>query len=91
MRQRALAMHGRIEAPVLVIHGDSDVCDPYSGGVEVAAATGGRLVSLAGCGHVPAGRYPVRVNLMIRELLDSIRAGDPEDLERSVSLQRGSR
>jgi pimeloyl-ACP methyl ester carboxylesterase len=77
MRERARETYGRIGCPVLVIHGDSDVCDPYSGGVEVAAATHGRLVSLAGCGHVPVARYPVRVNLLIREFLDSVRAGEP--------------
>jgi pimeloyl-ACP methyl ester carboxylesterase len=76
MNAEARELYGRIRCPVLVIHGDSDVCDPYSGGVEAAAATGGRFVSMAGCGHVPVARYPVKVNLLIRELLDEVRSSE---------------
>jgi pimeloyl-ACP methyl ester carboxylesterase len=75
MRRFATELYERIDAPVLVIHGDSDVCDPYDGGVAAANATGGRLVSMTGCGHVPVARYPVRINLLIREFLESVRAG----------------
>jgi pimeloyl-ACP methyl ester carboxylesterase len=89
MRERAIELYGRIAGPVLVIHGDSDVCDPYSGGVEVATATGGRFVSLAGCGHVPVGRYPVRVNLLIREFLESVRGLDAKPRKGSASLTGG--
>jgi pimeloyl-ACP methyl ester carboxylesterase len=76
MRARAHELYGRIRCPVLVIHGSSDTIDPRSGGIEVAEATGGRFVSLVGCGHVPAARYPVKVNVLIRELFDSVRAGE---------------
>ena len=38
-------------------------------GRELAAETGGRLVTMAGSGHAPNARDPVRVNLLLREFL----------------------
>jgi pimeloyl-ACP methyl ester carboxylesterase len=64
---RALAR--RVRCPVLVLHGDDDRICPYADGVALAAATGGRLVTLEGSGHGPNARDPVRVNLLLREFL----------------------
>lgn len=60
-----------VRCPVLVIHGDQDRCQPVARGERVAALTGGRLAVLAGAGHQPHGRHPVRVNLMLREFVES--------------------
>ena len=61
----------RVECPVLVIHGDNDRIVPYAVGQELAAATGGELVLLRGSGHVPQARDPVKVNLLIREFVET--------------------
>ena len=62
---------GRVRCPVLVLHGDEDGVSDHANGVALAAATGGRLVTLAGSGHAPTLRDPVRVNLLLREFLVS--------------------
>ena len=67
-----LELCARVRCPVLVIHGDEDtICLPAQG-AALAEATRGRLVTLAGSGHCPQGRDPVRVNLMIREFVESL-------------------
>jgi pimeloyl-ACP methyl ester carboxylesterase len=62
----------RVRCPVLVIHGDEDAIRPHAQGAALAEATGGRLVTLAGSGHLPQARDPVRVNLLIREFAESL-------------------
>ena len=57
---------GRIRCPTLVIHGDDDQVRPHAQGAALARRTGGELVTLHGCGHIPTARDPVRVNLLIR-------------------------
>jgi pimeloyl-ACP methyl ester carboxylesterase len=63
-----------IECPVLVIHGDDDQVMAYNKGVAVAQAIGAPLVTLEGTGHAPAARIPVKVNLLIRDFVDSLPA-----------------
>jgi pimeloyl-ACP methyl ester carboxylesterase len=67
----------RVRCPTLVIHGDEDAIRPHAQGAALAAATRGRLVTLAGSGHLPQARDPVKVNLLLREFVESIagRAG----------------
>ncbi len=67
----------RVRCPVLVLHGDEDLIRPHAQGEALAHATGGRLVTFEGCGHAPHARYPVKVNLLIREFVESVRAGEP--------------
>jgi pimeloyl-ACP methyl ester carboxylesterase len=67
----------RIRCPVLVIHGDEDAIRPHAQGAALAAATRGRLVTLAGAGHLPQARDPVKVNLLLREFVESLPAGVP--------------
>ncbi|GAC1447668.1 MAG: hypothetical protein PVSMB4_03560 [Ktedonobacterales bacterium] len=62
---RALAR--RVRCPVLVIHGDQDAVVPHGRGAALAELTGGTLVTIAGGGHAPLARDPVRVNLLLRE------------------------
>jgi pimeloyl-ACP methyl ester carboxylesterase len=62
----------RVRCPVLVIHGSSDAIVSSSRGAALAEQTGGRLVLLEGSGHGPHVRDPVRVNLLLREFIQSL-------------------
>jgi pimeloyl-ACP methyl ester carboxylesterase len=64
----------RVRCPVLVVHGDQDAIRPHAQGAALAEAIGGRLVTLAGSGHLPHARDPVKVNLLLREFVESLRA-----------------
>jgi pimeloyl-ACP methyl ester carboxylesterase len=59
--------------PVLVIHGTDDAVRGYAEGEALARCAGGTLVSLAGAGHFPQARDPVRVNLLIKQFADRFR------------------
>jgi pimeloyl-ACP methyl ester carboxylesterase/predicted glycosyltransferase len=69
-REEVLELCARVRCPVLVIHGNEDAVSPYSRGVELARATGGSLVTLEGAGHGPHARDPVKVNLLLRALME---------------------
>jgi pimeloyl-ACP methyl ester carboxylesterase/predicted glycosyltransferase len=66
-REEVLEACARVRCPVLVIHGDEDAISPHARGAELARATGGSLVTIAGGGHIPLVRDPVKVNLAIRD------------------------
>jgi predicted glycosyltransferase len=51
------------------MHGDADEVRPHAQGAALAKLTGGELVTLAGSGHAPIARSPVRVNLLLREFI----------------------
>ena len=57
----------RVRCPTLVIHGTADLIRPHAQGAALAEATGGRLVTLDGAGHLPQARDPVKINLLVRE------------------------
>ncbi len=59
----------RVRCPTLVIHGDCDLVRPHAQGEALAEATGGTLVTLGGSGHLPNGRDPVKVNLLLRDFI----------------------
>jgi pimeloyl-ACP methyl ester carboxylesterase len=63
----------RVRCPVLVIHGADDAITSHTRGASFAEQVGGRLVVLEGSGHAPHIRDPVKVNLLIREFLESLR------------------
>lgn len=60
---------GRIRCPVLVIQGTEDAITGHGRGIALAEATGGRLVLLDGSGHGPHVRDPVKVNLLLRDVV----------------------
>ncbi len=60
----------RVRCPTLVIHGDEDRVRPHAQGAELAAATGGELVTLHGAGHIPCARDPVKINLLLRRFAE---------------------
>ncbi|NUT39547.1 MAG: alpha/beta fold hydrolase [Thermoactinospora sp.] len=68
--------------PVLVVHGDDDHVVPPENGRRVAELTGGRLETIAGGGHLPQLRDPVRVNLLIGEFAARLAGGAAEPVRR---------
>ena len=68
----AEALLGRIECPVLAVHGSADTCQPLDRSERFAELTGGRFVALEGAGHLPQAREPVVVNRLFREFVDGL-------------------
>jgi len=58
--------------PVLVIQGDADRLTPLRVSEQLAEWTGASMVTIPNGGHFPAGREPVRVNLLLREFVESV-------------------
>jgi pimeloyl-ACP methyl ester carboxylesterase/predicted glycosyltransferase len=69
-RDELLALCARVRCPALVVHGEDDAVSPPTRGEALAEATGGELVLLAGAGHGPHARDPVKVNLLLRDFAD---------------------
>jgi len=67
----------RVRCPVLVLHGDEDAIRPHAQGAALAEVTGGTLVTLEGSGHCPHARDPVKVNLLIRDFVESLERRTP--------------
>ncbi len=76
-RRDQLALAGRLHCPVTVISGTDDKITCHADARELARATGGRLLALAGGDHVPEARRPVETNLAIREFVDKVFRRDP--------------
>jgi len=74
----------RVRCPVLVVHGSDDRQSPAQRAGALAKAVGGSLVILEGSGHAPHARDPVKINLLLREFIDSV--GRPK---RTVRWRRG--
>jgi len=64
------AMYRKIRCPTLLIHGDNDQIQPYARAQLVAEITGAELVTVAGGGHNPLGRFPAKCNALIVDFLD---------------------
>jgi pimeloyl-ACP methyl ester carboxylesterase len=62
----------KLTCPVLVIHGTDDRIQAYEAGEEAARLSGGALASLAGSGHGPLIRDPVKVNFLLRDFVDRV-------------------
>jgi pimeloyl-ACP methyl ester carboxylesterase/predicted glycosyltransferase len=58
-----------IASPVLAIHGDRDLISPPSRSRRIADLTGGECVVIAGGGHLPLARDPVKVNHLISDFV----------------------
>jgi pimeloyl-ACP methyl ester carboxylesterase len=70
-RETVLELCEQVRCPVLVLHGEDDRIRPVAHGTELARLTGGRLITFEGGGHLPHARDPVKVNLLIREFVES--------------------
>jgi pimeloyl-ACP methyl ester carboxylesterase len=75
--EEAEAVCKAVSCPVLVIHGELDACQTRERAAAVAALTGGTLVGLEGAGHLPQARHPVKVNLLLREFVESLERRAP--------------
>jgi pimeloyl-ACP methyl ester carboxylesterase/predicted glycosyltransferase len=80
-----------LEVPVLVIHGDRDVCQSVEKGVGLATATDGDLVVIEGGGHLCLARDPVRINLAIKEFVDRTSGASMKTETWSRALSRPKR
>lgn len=63
------AAYRRIDCPVLAIHGEKDPVAPPETSRVVAELTGGELAIIPGSGHAPHGRFPAKVNTLMRDFL----------------------
>jgi pimeloyl-ACP methyl ester carboxylesterase len=72
-REEMEAILRGVRCPVLVVHGDDDRLRPLAVGAAVAELTGGTLVTITGGGHCPQARHPVKINLLLREFIESLR------------------
>jgi pimeloyl-ACP methyl ester carboxylesterase len=69
-----VAMCGSIQAPTLVIQGTDERLSHVTQGIAMAEAIpGARLELIEGGGHMVNARDPVRVNLLIRAFIESLR------------------
>ena len=66
-----------ITAPVLVVQGTADLCQPQGRGRSIVEWTGAELLLLEGSGHLPMARHPVIVNRAIKALVDRTTAAVP--------------
>jgi pimeloyl-ACP methyl ester carboxylesterase/predicted glycosyltransferase len=84
-------LYRKVECPVLVIHGQQDHLVSPTRGIAVAKATGGELVLLEGGGHIVWGRYPVKVNLLVRDFADRVFGNGARAQTRRWSTARSRR
>jgi pimeloyl-ACP methyl ester carboxylesterase len=70
--EESKALCRRVRCPVLVIFGEQDAITSVTRGAAFAEQIGGDLVVLEGSGHAPHMRDPVKVNLLLREFLESL-------------------
>jgi len=71
---RALPFVRRVRCPSLVIHGDDDHISGWAVGERLAHELRAPLLTIAGGGHAPQGRWPVIVNHAIRDFILSVEA-----------------
>jgi pimeloyl-ACP methyl ester carboxylesterase len=68
----------QVRCPVLVVHGDLDVCQTRVRAEAVAELTGGTFVGLEGSGHLPQARDPVKVNGLFKDFANSVAPPAPK-------------
>jgi pimeloyl-ACP methyl ester carboxylesterase len=69
--QRVTELASQVGCPVLVLQGDCDAISTPARGDALAEATRGALVVLEGSGHAPHARDPVKVNVLLRDFVES--------------------
>jgi pimeloyl-ACP methyl ester carboxylesterase len=74
-REEALRLAREIRCPVLVTQNGGEAKYPKHTSGPLAQATGGRLHVFEGLGPNVAGRWPVAMNLVLRDFFESVRAG----------------
>jgi len=66
---RALPFARRVRCPALVIHGDDDRISQLAVAQRLAREVHAPLITIAGGGHAPQGRWPVLVNRHMRDFV----------------------
>jgi pimeloyl-ACP methyl ester carboxylesterase len=74
-RDEALEDARRVRCPVLVTQNGGPAMYPKHTSGPLAEATGGRLHVFEGRGPLVGSRHPVAMNVVLREFLESVRAG----------------
>jgi pimeloyl-ACP methyl ester carboxylesterase len=64
--------YARVRCPSLLFSGTADNLTPPVYAETLAEAIGARIVYFEGSGHMLGGRDPVKVNLLLREFIDSL-------------------
>ncbi len=59
----------KIKCPTLIIHGDRDNIAAIENSQIVAGLTSAELVIIPGAGHAPNGRFPAKINILMRDFL----------------------
>jgi pimeloyl-ACP methyl ester carboxylesterase len=62
----------RVRAPLLIVHGDDDRCQPHARAERLAELTGAPLITLEGAGHMLPARHPVKINRLIKGFVDHL-------------------
>lgn len=73
----ALRLAREIRCPVLVTQNGGEAKYPKHTSEPLARASGGRVHVFTGLGPNVTGRWPVAMNLVLREFLESVRAATP--------------
>jgi pimeloyl-ACP methyl ester carboxylesterase len=81
-RDEALEAARQVRCPVLVTQNGGQAMYPKHTSGALAEATGGRLHVFEGRGPLVGSRWPVAMNIVLREFLESVRAGDLAGRER---------
>jgi pimeloyl-ACP methyl ester carboxylesterase len=81
-RDEALEAARQVRCPVLVTQNGGQAMYPKHTSGALAEATGGRLHVFEGRGPLVGSRYPVAMNVVLREFLESVRAGEAVGRER---------
>lgn len=82
-------MFKRITCPLLLIHGEDDQIQPVGKSRMVAEMTGAELIVLPGVGHIPAGRFPAKINILIRDFLDRVLARPRQPVRHAAGRGKG--
>jgi pimeloyl-ACP methyl ester carboxylesterase len=84
-REEALELAGRMRCPVLVTQNGGEAFWPKDTSGPLAEATEGRLHVFEGLGPGVGARWPVAMNLVLREFFESVRAQTQPGQRRSAA------
>jgi hypothetical protein len=73
-REEAMRLAREVRCPVLVTQNGGEAKYPKHTSGPLAQATGGRLHVFDGLGPNVAGRWPVAMNIVLREFFESVRS-----------------
>jgi pimeloyl-ACP methyl ester carboxylesterase len=66
-----------VRAPLLIVHGTEDHCQPVARAHRLAELTGAPLVIVEGADHMLPGRHPVLANLLIHDFVRTLQGEQP--------------